>query len=189
MAALLLWRSSTSASAGPPYQSSSRADTPASATERKPRLGASEFRLGPIVSSRPASRRTAACSVSALARLSWAAGETRVAGVAGSPGEAGDTPGTRAEEKRAGSPQKSAPRPPRTWQAAGLARLQVIVREPPQRGLSRPRRAGRRPSKRHLGRVRGPRTSGGSRASGSHQGARSNPRSESVCRVAALPRA
>jgi hypothetical protein len=40
----------------------------AEATERKPRLSASEFRFGPIVSSGPASRRTDACSVSAQGR-------------------------------------------------------------------------------------------------------------------------
>jgi hypothetical protein len=38
------------------------------ATERKPRLSASEFRFGPIVSSGPASRRIDACSVSAQGR-------------------------------------------------------------------------------------------------------------------------
>jgi hypothetical protein len=44
------------------------------ATERKPRLSASEFRFAPIVSSGPASRRTDACSVSAQGRVHAADG-------------------------------------------------------------------------------------------------------------------
>ena len=46
-------------------QSSSVAAGPVSATERKPRLSAAEFRFDRIVSSGPASRRTNACSGSA----------------------------------------------------------------------------------------------------------------------------
>jgi hypothetical protein len=59
-------------------ESSSLAETAASATERKLRLRAAEFRFDPIISNRLASRRTDECSVSALCR-SGATGCTRPA--------------------------------------------------------------------------------------------------------------
>jgi hypothetical protein len=60
-------------------ENGSLAQTGGRATEGKPRLSASEFRVGAIVSNESASRRTDACSVSALSREAAGDGEMRVA--------------------------------------------------------------------------------------------------------------